>query len=124
MLKKMKPPTRVQNHWSVTLTENILIPESEASPLDRVEACASRRGRVLGGTRGDVLPQGREGREWVPRGGGRGAPLRPGPQPSRLCAPSLSASCAKTATETNANLTDSSQAGDAHDRLVSVCAYD
>lgn len=42
------------------------------------------------------------------------------PALAAVCAPSHSASCAKTSTETNTNLTDSSQAGDAHDRW-SLC---
>lgn len=76
-------PTCVQNHRSVTLTENILIPESEASkPLDRGEARAPRRGRNQGSC---AAPREEGGREWVPRGGG-GAPQQTRP-------PALAAVC-------------------------------
>lgn len=121
----MKLPTRVQNHLSVTLTKNILVPESEAAkPAGQRRGACLPPGEGVGEEPGEMCcPEGgREGAgEQVLRGGGGGATqqTRP-PALAAVCAPPLSASCAKTSTETNTNLTDSSQAGDAHDRW-SLC---
>lgn len=86
--------------------------QRQQSQPDRGEARASA-GEGVGRNQGSCAARREGGREEA-----EGLPLsRPGPQPSAVCAPPLSASCAKTSTETHK---PQSQAGDAHGRW-SLC---